>query len=74
MARLRETRRMDDHEAELHAAAMLAMIERFTYFTTSRDLPFADADVVDTLATIIHRGFFAADEAGSSSRLKLARG
>jgi AcrR family transcriptional regulator len=74
VARLRETRRMDDHEAELHAAAMLAMIERFTYFTTSRDLPFADADVVDTLATIIHRGFFADAEAGSSSRLKLARG
>jgi AcrR family transcriptional regulator len=74
VARLVETRGLDDHQAELHAAAMLAMIERFTYFTTSRDLPFADADVVDTLATVIHRGFFAAAEAGSASRLNLARG
>jgi AcrR family transcriptional regulator len=56
--RLTESRTMSAHEAELHAAALLAMIERFTYFTTSRDLPFADADVVDTLAIIIHRGFF----------------
>jgi len=57
--RLTEARGLSAHEAQLHAAALLAMIERFTYFTTSRELPFADDDVVDTLATIIHRGFFA---------------
>ncbi len=48
----------DDHDAEVAAAAMLAMIERTTYFVTSRDLPFDDAELVDTLAHMIHRGFF----------------
>jgi AcrR family transcriptional regulator len=48
----------DDHDAEVAAAAMLAMIERTTYFVTSRDLPFDDDELVDTLATMIHRGFF----------------
>jgi AcrR family transcriptional regulator len=48
----------DDHDAELGAAAMLAMVERTTYFVTSRGLPFDDAELVDTLARMIHRGFF----------------
>ena len=41
-------------------AAMLAMIERLAYFTSSRDLGFADADIADTLATMLHRGVFGA--------------
>jgi len=48
-----------DHDAEVAAAALLAMIERTTYFVTSRDLPFDDDELVDTMATMIHRGFFA---------------
>jgi AcrR family transcriptional regulator len=48
----------DDHDAEMAAAAMLAMVERTTYFVTSRGLPFDDAELVDTLARMIHRGFF----------------
>jgi AcrR family transcriptional regulator len=40
-----------------HAAALMALLERFTYFAVSR--PIADDDVLlDTLATTIHRGFF----------------
>ena len=57
--RLIEARSLDTAEADLLAAALLAMIERFTYFATSRNLAFDDADVVDTLAVVIHRGFFA---------------
>lgn len=48
----------DDHDAEMAAAAMLAMVERTTYFVTSRRLPFDDEQLVDTLARMIHRGFF----------------
>jgi AcrR family transcriptional regulator len=56
--RLREAggRRRD---TTLEAAALLAMIERSTYFVTSRRLGFDDADVADTLAQVAHRGFFA---------------
>jgi AcrR family transcriptional regulator len=48
----------DDHDAEMAAAAMLAMVERTTYFVTSRSLSFDDDELVDTLARMIHRGFF----------------
>ncbi|MEY2452471.1 MAG: hypothetical protein QOD92_2045 [Acidimicrobiaceae bacterium] len=41
-------------------AAMLAMVERLAYFTSSRDLGFDDAAIVDTLATMLHRGVFGA--------------
>jgi AcrR family transcriptional regulator len=57
-ARLREVHG-DDHDATASAAAMLAMVERTTYFVTSRDLSFDDRTVVDTLSVLIHRGFFA---------------
>lgn len=45
-------------QAELRGAALLAMIERATYFHTSRDLPFSDDEFVETLAAVAHRGFF----------------
>jgi AcrR family transcriptional regulator len=48
----------DDHDATVSSAAMLAMVERTTYFVTSRDLPFDDRQMVDTLSVLIHRGFF----------------
>jgi AcrR family transcriptional regulator len=48
----------DDHDAELAAAAMLAMVERTTYFVTSRGLTFEDDETADTLARMLHRGFF----------------
>jgi len=44
----------------LAAAAMLAMIERLAYFTSSRDLDASDEAVVDVLTTMLHRGVFGA--------------
>src|SRR5205807_6832045 len=49
---------LDDQDAA--TAAMLAMIERLAYFTSSRDLGFDDAAIVDTLTTMLHRGVFGA--------------
>ncbi|MDZ7733378.1 MAG: TetR/AcrR family transcriptional regulator [Acidimicrobiia bacterium] len=46
-------------DSELAAAALLALIERFTYFVTSRDLDLDDDAVLDNLALLAHRGFFA---------------
>ncbi|MGH9227862.1 MAG: TetR/AcrR family transcriptional regulator [Acidimicrobiales bacterium] len=43
---------------ELRSAALLAMIERFAYVTTSRDLGFGDDVLLDNLALVVHRGFF----------------
>ena len=45
---------------EAATAAMLAMVERLAYFTSSRDLGFDDTAVVDTLTTMLHRGVFGA--------------
>jgi AcrR family transcriptional regulator len=41
-------------------AAMLAMIERLAYFTSSRDLDFSDEAVVEVLTIMLHRGVFGA--------------
>ncbi|MEY2424043.1 MAG: hypothetical protein QOI95_4110 [Acidimicrobiaceae bacterium] len=49
---------LDDPQAA--TAAMLAMVERLAYFTSSRELGFDDAAIVDTLATMLHRGVFGA--------------
>jgi len=57
--RLAEGRAAHLADPEMAAAALLAMIERFTYFVSSRDLPLDDEVVLTTLATVIHRGFFA---------------
>jgi AcrR family transcriptional regulator len=43
---------------ELRSAALLAMIERFAYVTTSRDLGFGEDVLLDNLALVVHRGFF----------------
>ena len=45
-------------QAELDAAALLAMIERFTYFTTSRDLDLEREATLDSLAQLVHQAFF----------------
>ena len=45
-------------EVEVRAAALLAMLERFAYVVSSRDLGLDDAAVVDNLALVVHRGFF----------------
>jgi AcrR family transcriptional regulator len=48
----------DARRLELRSAALLAMIERFAYVTTSRDLGFGDDVLLDNLALVVHRGFF----------------
>jgi AcrR family transcriptional regulator len=45
-------------QVELRSAALLAMIERFAYVTTSRDLGFGEDALLDNLALVVHRGFF----------------
>jgi AcrR family transcriptional regulator len=47
-------------DLELATPAMLAMIERFAYFTSTRDLGVTDDVGAATLATMVHRGFFGA--------------
>jgi AcrR family transcriptional regulator len=44
--------------AELQADALLAMLERFSYMVTSRDLGFSDEKLVDDLSVLVHRAFF----------------
>jgi AcrR family transcriptional regulator len=46
-------------DAGLRVAALISLIERFTYLVVTRDLG-DEAEVLDTAATIIHRSFFAA--------------
>ena len=56
-AAFRERVRNQD-DAELASVALLALIERFAYFVTSRTLDFDEDAVLDTVATLVHRGFF----------------
>jgi AcrR family transcriptional regulator len=53
--RLHEAGAPDD---EATVASLMAMLERTSYAMTSRDLGVDRAIALDTLATIIHRGFF----------------
>jgi AcrR family transcriptional regulator len=57
--RLSEGRAAHLSNPDMAAAALLAMIERFLYFVTSRDLELDDEVLLTTLSTVIHRGFFA---------------
>jgi AcrR family transcriptional regulator len=41
----------------VRAAAMLALVERFAYVVTSRDLGWPDDDILDTLTRLISRAF-----------------
>jgi hypothetical protein len=41
-------------------SALMAMLERFAYFLVSRRLDFDNEVTLDTVATVVHRGFFAA--------------
>lgn len=45
-------------DATMGAAALLALIERFTYYVTSRGAAGADDASLDTLAALVHRGWF----------------
>ena len=60
------------HDPQAAVAAMLAMVERLAYFTSSRDLGFDDAAVVETLATMLHRGVFGAPAPQRTTRRRAA--
>jgi AcrR family transcriptional regulator len=47
-----------DRQAELRSAALLAMLERFAFLVTNRDMGWTDDDALDTLSTLVHRGWF----------------
>jgi AcrR family transcriptional regulator len=75
-ALLQRVREADaDHIAHKTVAttALLAMIERFAYFATSRDLPFGDDAGAATLATVVHRGFFGAPHVVTPRRAAASR-
>jgi len=44
-------------------AALMAMLERFAYFHVSRGLDAEESTTLDTLACVVHRGFFRATAA-----------
>jgi AcrR family transcriptional regulator len=47
-------------QVELRADALLALLERFSYVVTSRDLGWDDEVILDHLSVLVHRGFFQA--------------
>ena len=55
--RLREAGAAGD---DASVSALMAMLERFAYFLVSRRLDFDADEMLDTVAHIVHRGFFAA--------------
>lgn len=57
-ARLPERPDLSERDDALRSIALLAMIERFAYVWTSRDLGWPDETMYDTLAGLIHRAFF----------------
>ncbi len=57
---MREAGSVTAAEERAAVAALMAMLERFSYATSSRRVVLDDATMLDTLAPIIHRGFFGA--------------
>jgi AcrR family transcriptional regulator len=55
--RMREAGGVGD---EAVISSLMAMLERFAYYLVSRRLDFDADDTLDTVATVVHRGFFAA--------------
>jgi hypothetical protein len=50
---------VDHRDADQAAVgALMAMLERFSYGAASRQVVMDDDAVLDTLSTIVHRGFF----------------
>jgi len=56
-ARMREAGAVGDDAA---ISALMALLERFAYFLVSRRLDFDNDRTLDTVTTLVHRGFFAA--------------
>jgi AcrR family transcriptional regulator len=67
--RLVEAEAPNVSDPQLGAVALMALIERFTYYLASRGDPAGDAAALDTLAAMVHRGWFA----GSSRAVGVGR-
>lgn len=65
-ARMRDAQTVE-HE-EIAVTALMAMIERFSYVVASRRVVGDDDAMLDTLARIVHRGFFGASGPRRSAR------
>jgi len=61
--------RLGEHDPSVDeraaVAAFMALLERFSYFLASRDPGFDDDQMLDTLTSIVHRGFFRPPAASS---------
>jgi AcrR family transcriptional regulator len=53
--------------ADTQAIALLALLERFTYYRASRGLALDEHEWLDTLAALVHQGFFHGDGAPARS-------
>ena len=62
--RMREVGATDADNETAAVAALMAMLERFNYALASRRLVLDEDAMLDTLAHIIHRGFFGAPATG----------
>lgn len=58
--RMREAGVDHDDADQAAVGALMAMLERFSYGAASRQVVMDDDAVLDTLSTIVHRGFFGA--------------
>ena len=59
-ARMDESGAAPAVDATTSVAALMALLERFSYALASRDLGFDDDAMLDSLAHLLHRGFFGA--------------
>jgi len=58
-ARIGEVRPAAPDELARRASALVALLDRATYALATRPAGFDDTEVLDTLTTVVHRGFFA---------------
>lgn len=59
-ARMDESGAAQAVDTTTSVAALMGLLERFSYALASRDLGFDDAAMLDSLAHLLHRGFFGA--------------
>ncbi len=61
--RMAETGAVRPEDSTASVAALMALLERFSYAISSRDLGFDDDEMLTSLTRLIHRGFFGATAA-----------
>ena len=61
--RMAESGAVRPEDSTASVAALMALLERFSYAISSRDLGFDDDEMLTSLTRLIHRGFFGATAA-----------